>query len=265
MYVNPFMERKTEMVEVPKKRGRPRKAPAKKSSSTLKLSDIGKVKNAKAQVRVLTAYIPAGKRKPLKPREAKFVEIWASADGKITAKEAAIQSGFPEKSAHNVGHLMTHPEKSPHVVEAIRRRQAELHMKYGTTFERHMKDLLLLRDKAIEAGAWAAAIQAEYRRGQALGSIYIDRKEIRHGTIDSMSKEEVQRKLESLRKMYQASPNVVDVEEAKIIDSIEMEREADKSEEFLDEAGEQAISEDEDGDDEIPDNSAGVVGQFGRP
>lgn len=253
------------MVEKPKKVGRPRKAPIKKASTGLKLNDLPKVRNAKAQVRVLTAYIPSGKRKPLKPREAKFVEIWASADGTITAKEAAIQAGFPPKSAHNVGHLMTHPEKSPHVVEAIRRRQAELHAKYGTTFERHMKDLLYLRDKAIDAGAWAAAIQAEYRRGQALGSIYIDRKEIRHGTIDSMSKEEVQRKLESLRKIYQASPDVVDVEEAKVLDSIEMERKADTSEEFLNEAREPDVSEDESGDDEIPDNSTRVVGQFGRP
>jgi phage terminase small subunit len=242
------------MARAPKSRGK-----------TPTISDVPKVRNPKAQARVLTAYIPAGKRKPLKPREAKFVEIWASADGKITAKEAAIQAGFPEKSAHNVGHLMTHPEKSPHVVEAIRRRQAELHMKYGTTFERHMKDLLYIRDKAIEAGAWAAAVQAEYRRGQALGSIYIDRKEIRHGTIDSMSKEEVQRKLEALRKMYQASPNVVDVEDAKVIDSIEMEKKADHTEEFLDETGEQALSEDEDGDEEIPDNTAGVVGKLGNP
>lgn len=242
------------MVRAPKSRGK-----------TLSISDVPKVRNPKAQARVLTAYIPAGKRKPLKPREAKFVEIWASADGKITAKEAAIQAGFPEKSAHNVGHLMTHPEKSPHVVEAIRRRQTELHMKYGTTFERHMKDLLYIRDKAIEAGAWAAAVQAEYRRGQALGNIYIDRKEIRHGTIDSMSKEEVQRKLEALRKIYQASPNVVDVEDAKVIDSIEMEKKADHTEEFLDETGEQALSEDEDGDDEIPDNTVGVVGKLGNP
>jgi len=119
-----------------------------------------------------------------------------------------------------------------------------------------MKDLLFIRDKAIEAGAWAAAVQAEYRRGQALGNIYIDRKEIRHGTIDSMSKEEVQRKLEALRKVYQASPNVVDVDEARVVESIDMERKADHTEEFLDETGEQALSEDEDGDEQIPNNPA---------
>ena len=55
----------------------------------------------------------------------------------------------------------------------------------------------------MEAGAFGAAVQAEYRRGQALGTIYVDRKEIRHGTIDSMSKEEVMRKLEEIKKIYQ--------------------------------------------------------------
>jgi hypothetical protein len=69
-----------------------------------------------------------------------------------------------------------------------------------------MKDMQMIRDKAIESGAYAAAVQAEYRRGQALGTIYVERKEIRHGTIDSMSKEEVQRKLDELKKLYGGPP-----------------------------------------------------------
>jgi hypothetical protein len=63
--------------------------------------------------------------------------------------------------------------------------------------------------KAIEAGAFAAAVNAEYRRGQALGKIYIERKEIRHGTIDSMSKEEVERKLDELKRLYGPAPTAI--------------------------------------------------------
>jgi hypothetical protein len=69
-----------------------------------------------------------------------------------------------------------------------------------------MRDLQTIRDKAIEAGAWSAAVQAEYRRGQALGTIYVDRKEVRIGTIDSMSKEEVMKKLEEIKKIYGGPP-----------------------------------------------------------
>ena len=89
-----------------------------------------------------------------------------------------------------------------------------------------MRDLQLIRDKALEAGAYAAAVQAEYRRGQALGTIYVDRKEIRHGTIDSMSKEEVQRKLDEIRRLYGGPPPtaLIDAQSGEVIDSIERER-----------------------------------------
>jgi hypothetical protein len=86
--------------------------------------------------------------------------------------------------------------------------------KYGTTFERHMRDMQTIRDAALAAGAYGAAVQAEYRRGQALGTIYIDRKEIRHGTIDQMSKEEVEKKLEEIKRLYGGPPPqaILDVE-----------------------------------------------------
>jgi phage terminase small subunit len=227
----------------------------KKSIKPLAISDVPKIRNPKAIARIVT-YGGApftGKRKPLKPREAKFVEIYAGANGTITLTEAAREAGYPESMCRKAGSELTNPEKNPHVVQAIQKRQAELNAKYGTTFERHMKDLQYIRDKAIESGAWAAAVQAEYRRGQALGTIYIDRKEIRHGSIDSMSKEEVQKKLEALRKLYQGSPEVVDVQ---ITESIEMEKKADHTEEFLndEEAGSELLSEDEEGDDGVEDN-----------
>ena len=53
--------------------------------------------------------------------------------------------------------------------------------------KRHLRDLQRIRDLALENGAYSAAVQAEYRRGQANGNIYINKSEIRHGTIDSMS------------------------------------------------------------------------------
>lgn len=234
-------------------------APKRPRGRPLVLDDTPKRKDTKVLQRIATLGMANPVRmKVLKPREAKFVEIYASADGAISLGEAARQAGYPQSTAARMGSFLVSPDKSPHVLAAIQRRRAELNAKYGTTFERHMRDLQFIRDKAIEAGAWAAAVQAEYRRGQALGTIYIDRKEIRHGTIDSMSKEEVQRKLEALRKLYQGSPEVVD---AQITESIEQEKKADHSEEFLDEAGEDVLSEGEEGDDEVEDNEGRVVGE----
>ena len=56
-----------------------------------------------------------------------------------------------------------------------------------------------IRDLALESQNFSAAVQAEYRRGQANGNIYINKSEIRHGSIDSMTKSEVLAALEELK------------------------------------------------------------------
>jgi hypothetical protein len=128
----------------------------------------------------------------------------------------------------------------------MKQRHEEINAKYLTTYEQHMQDLKMIRDRALEAGQYGAAVQAEYRRGQALGTIYIDRKEIRHGTIDSMSKDEVQKRLEELKRLYtrhgkrpQIESEVVDVEESGRVD----------------------VQEDEGGDEEDDSNEGGIVGE----
>jgi hypothetical protein len=142
----------------------------------------------------------------LSPKEWAFVQEYVTRDGSMTRIEAAIRAGFTPNAARSAVTRLLDPVRSPHVVAAVNELRAELAEKYGTTFERHMRDLQMIRDKAIDAGAWSAAVQAEYRRGQALGTIYVDRKEVRIGTIDSMSKEEVMRKLEEIKKIYGGPP-----------------------------------------------------------
>jgi hypothetical protein len=110
-----------------------------------------------------------------------------------------------------MAYRLTNPKQSPHVVAAIQRYRQDLAEKYGTTFERHMRDMQNIRDRALEAGNYSAAVQAEYRRGQALGTIYVERKEIRHGTIDSMSLDEVKRKLEEIKSIYGDPAGIIDV------------------------------------------------------
>ena len=148
----------------------------------------------------------ADQKKPLTPREWKFVQEYVSGCGEVSLKEAALRAGYSEARCAETGTQLTDPRRSPHVVAAIQEYRAQLAAKYGTTYERHMRDMQTIRDAALSAGAYGAAVQAEYRRGQALGTIYVDRKEIRHGTIDSMSREEVERKLAELKAMYGGPP-----------------------------------------------------------
>lgn len=169
-----------------------------------------------------------GREVMLTPKEWAFVQEYVTRDGSMTRTEAAIRAGYTPNSAKDVIKRLIDPAKAPHVVAAINDLRAELAEKYGTSFERHMRDLQRIRDKAMEAGAWSAAVQAEYRRGQALGTIYVDRKEVRIGTIDSMSKEEVMRKLEDLKKLYGGPPPTAILEmDAKVVgDSLDMEPDA---------------------------------------
>ena len=169
---------------------------------------------------------------PLTTQEWTFVNEFTAGAGHVTAKEAALRAGYPEKRIKYYAETLTDPDVNPHIVAAIQQVRAELAEKYGTTFERHMRDLQLIRDQALAAGAYGAAVTAEYRRGQALGTIYIDRKEIRHGTIDSMSKEEVMRKLEEIKKLYgngNGGP-IIDVTPEQVTESTEYEEKSDAGE-----------------------------------
>jgi phage terminase small subunit len=170
-------------------------------------------------------------KKKLNGREWKFVQELVSGDGQVTMKECAIRAGFSVKSAKVIAWKLTNPEICPHVVAAIQEYRAELNAKYGTNYDRHMKDLQMIRDKALEAGAFGAAVAAEYRRGQALGTIYIERKEVRIGTIDSMSKDEVMRKLEQIKLIYGATPQtIIDMEPIDVESTIEVEPSFDVNE-----------------------------------
>ena len=164
----------------------------------------------------------------LTAREQKFVYEFVSSDGTISMTEAAIRAGYSETSARQTAHDLTNPHKYPHVVAAIQDYRKELAERYGTTFERHMRDLQRIRDAALQAGAFGAAVSAEYRRGQALGTIYVDRKEILVGTIDSMSRDEVAAKLAEIKKLFVgASQDIVDVDPVLLDQSVEREMAAE--------------------------------------
>jgi phage terminase small subunit len=189
--------------------------------------NVAPVTPDKARTRMSQEVAPLRKqRRTMNAKHWKFVTELVSGDGRITMKEAAIRAGYNEKSASVMAWKLTNPEEYPHVVAAIQEYRAQLNSKYNTSYERHMRDLQLIRDKALEAGAFAAAVQAEYRRGQALGTIYVDRKEIRHGTIDSMSKEEVQRKLDELKRLYGGPPPsaIIDAETGTVLDTVDREK-----------------------------------------
>jgi phage terminase small subunit len=156
--------------------------------------------------------------KPLTRKQARFVRELVSCDGQITARQAAINAGYSSSSASSRAYEMMNPNISPHVCKEIEAYRAELDRVYEVGYKRHIRALGEIKQQALEAGAYSAAVMAEYRRGQAQGDIYVNRSEIKYGSIDQMDRSQVEAELEKLknagfREIIDVTPQETETEE----------------------------------------------------
>ena len=126
-----------------------------------------------------------------------FVKIFTENEGRLTPTECARQAGYKEDSANVRASELLNGKRYPKVVEAIIKRRAEIEKTHEVKLNKHVQELARLREKSLSEKSYSAAVNAERLRGQAAG-LYIDRKEIRTGSIDSMSREEVLKSLKEL-------------------------------------------------------------------
>ena len=126
-----------------------------------------------------------------------FVKIFTENEGRLTPTECARQAGYSEGSANVTSSQLLNGKRYPKVVEAIIKRRAEIEKTHEVKLNKHVQELARLREKSLQEKSYSAAVNAERLRGQAAG-LYIDRKEIRTGSIDSMSREEVLKSLKEL-------------------------------------------------------------------
>ena len=143
--------------------------------------------------------VRSDKVRSLTAKQEKFAMIFACED--VTQTEAALRAGFSENSAASIASQML--KLNPRVNQRIAEIKQELGVKYEVTFEGHVRKLAEIRDAALSGSNFAAAVAAEKSRGQAAG-LYIDRKEILHGRIDQMSKEEVLKEIQKLQEDFPA-------------------------------------------------------------
>jgi phage terminase small subunit len=170
-----------------------------------------------------------GPNRKLTRRQEKFVKELVANDGLITLREAACRAGYPPGSAHTRAWELTNNNISPHVVAEIARYRDELDEVHAVGYKRHIRDLQKIRDLALSAGAYSAAVQAEYRRGQAQGDIYVSKSEIRTGSIDQMSRADVEKELERIRagfdRIVDITAETIEIEELNPAGSDEEPRE----------------------------------------
>jgi len=126
-----------------------------------------------------------------------FVKIFSENEGRLTPTECARQAGYSEASANVTASQLLNGKRYPKVVEAVIKRRAEIEKTHEVKLNKHVQELARLREKSLSEKSYSAAVNAERLRGQAAG-LYIDRKEIRTGSIDSMSREDVLKQLKEL-------------------------------------------------------------------
>ena len=135
-------------------------------------------------------------RDKLTPKQAKFCLLFVQEGDTKTATECAILAGYSEKRARiEASELRKHPG----CTEYIRELRNQEEKKYEINLHKHLKRLDQLSRGAEDKGNWNAAVTAEKSRGQ-VGGLYIDRKEIMHGSIDQLNREEVDKLLRDMDK-----------------------------------------------------------------
>tara|TARA_R100000664_G_C2731365_1_gene121847 strand:+ start:406 stop:1032 length:627 start_codon:yes stop_codon:yes gene_type:complete len=119
--------------------------------------------------------------------------IWQAVNNpRLSLVECAHKAGYKD-ARQSANKLMNHP--------VIRKEynflMNEAKKKYELNYDRAVQDLYDIRDKALEAGSFNAAISAQNSLLK-VGGLIVDRKEVMFGKIDQMSREEVEKRLEQL-------------------------------------------------------------------
>ena len=162
----------------------------------LTLSEKTGLRNAIRNTRDMALRYPRG-ADGLTEKQRIFVEIYTANEGRLTPTECARQSGYKRERAATTASELLNVNKYPKVVSAVMKRRNEIADTHKVEMNKHVQELARLRDKALNEKSYSAAVNAERLRGQAAG-LYIDRKEIRTGSIDDMSREDVLKKLKEI-------------------------------------------------------------------
>ena len=155
-----------------------------------------------------------GVPKRLTEMQQRFAQLLVSNEGRKTPTECAIEAGYDKDSAYVRASELRNPQKYPLVVKYIGEIREENNKKYEVDYGRHIAELGKIRSKALEKGAWSAAVNAEVARGKAAG-LYIEQKIIRTGKLDDLSAEELETRLKTILNEYSPILEGVEVEDLK--------------------------------------------------
>ena len=163
--------------------------------------------------------------------------VWISVNNpRLSLVECASKAGYkdPRQAAVNVF-------KNELVRQEYNFLTNEVKKKYELNYDRAVQDLYDIRDKALAAGSFNAAISAQNSLLR-VGGLIVDRKEVMFGKIDQMSRKEVENRLAQLM------GNIIEI-------GVETKKDIEVVEEVEEDEELSSGSVDEVGVDDSPDNS----------
>ena len=143
------------------------------------------------------------KNRPLTKKQQKFVQLYVYND--LTNTECAHRAGYSHPA--QVASMLLHDPRYAHIQEKVKELQEGEQKKYEITYEKVARELLEIRNSAMEEGSYGAAVNAEMGRAKLAG-LLVDKKEIRLGRIDQMDKAEVEARLQALIDNNQLAPQL---------------------------------------------------------
>ena len=137
----------------------------------------------------------------LTPQQQKFLDNYVHGD--MTQTAAARKAGYAHPNVRAVQLL-----NNPVVRERMEEMRAELQAQYGVTIAKSIRDLQIIRDRALQDGNYSAAIKAEETRLKASG-VMVDQKHVTVHNVDTMDREKI---IEQLNHFVEKAQNrMIDV------------------------------------------------------
>ena len=138
------------------------------------------------------------------PKQQKFIDLYTSKYGELSATDCAIRAGYERSSAHTRANELLDWRKNPEVVRAIEDRQIANREIWLIDKEKHLANLTRIQNEARTKGQYGVAIKAEELKGKVQG-FYVDRNLT---LTKELSEEDITQQMKSMfntREEYEAA------------------------------------------------------------
>lgn len=108
------------------------------------------------------------------PKQQKFIDLYTSKYGELSATDCAIKAGYERESAHTRASELLDWRKNPEVARQIEARQIGNREVWLIDKEKHLANLTRIQNEARAKGQYGVAGKMEELKGKVQG-FYVDR------------------------------------------------------------------------------------------